>query len=483
MVKPSSSLKRVFSLYLAQILNLLLGWIITKLNISYLTVSEFGQFNFFITVINSTFIFFTFGTFEATSRLLAITDEKRTGQQILSASLLFVLLIYTVFSICFYFFNPVIESYFSVNIFLLVEMFFPLAGGYLLYDYWQKILRGKGKIYALSWFLVLPRMVYLLSLLMLAYLEKFTLQFSTLFNLISMLLVFIIYLGRERLDFRQISQSVTHPFQEVRSFGFQMYWAELIHEVLYQLDKLFIGFFLDAEKLAYYSLAFTLSLPLSLFSTALSTSLYRNFSRNERINRRVLLINLVWGLFSMLALILTGPWIVEHLFSLQYGPSSRVLVPLAIAFGISGQSKTFTFYLIAQGEGRQIKNISIALLLLSLILYISLVPSMGIMGAAVATLVAYGVLGLMTLAVTRRYLKFDLSLPFIAKSIAASAVMALCLWLIGPQSLGAVIGSIALGVVIYFGVLILIRGFSRYELEFFVDFVRRHALGLLGRGT
>jgi O-antigen/teichoic acid export membrane protein len=403
MVKPSSSLRRVFSLYLAQILNLLLGWIITKLNISYLTVSEFGQFNFFITVINSTFIFFTFGTFEATSRLLAITDEAKAGQQILSASLLFVLLIYAVFSVCFYFFNPVIESFFSVNIFLLVEMLFPLVGAYLLYDYWQKILRGKGKIYALSWFLVLPRLVYLLSLLMLAYLDKFTLQYSTLCNLISMLLIFFIYLGREKLDFGHISQSVTHLFKEVRSFGFQMYWAELIHAVLYQLDKLFIGFFLDAEQLAYFSLAFTLSLPLSLFSTALSTSLYRNFSKSDRIDRRVLIINLFWVLLSMIALILAGPWLIEHLFSSQYGPSSRVLVPLAVAFGISGQSKTFTFYLIAQGEGKLIRNISIILLLLSLILYISFIPTLGIMGAAYARGIIFLVDLMLILLIYRRF--------------------------------------------------------------------------------
>ena len=389
MVKPSSSLKRVFSLYLAQILNLLLGWIITKLNISYLTVSEFGQFNFFITVINSTFIFFTFGTFEATSRLLAITDEKKSAQQILSASLLFVLLIYAVFSVCFYFFNPVIESFFSVNIFLLVEMFFPLAGAYLLYDYWQKILRGTGKIYALSWFLVLPRLVYLLSLLMLAYLDKFTLQYSTLCNLISMLLIFFIYLGREKLDFGHIRQSVNHLFKEVRSFGFQMYWAELIHAVLYQLDKLFIGFFLDAERLAYFSLAFTLSLPLSLFSTALSTSLYRNFSKSDRIDRSVLIINLFWVLFSMLVLILAGPWLIEHLFSSQYGPSSRVLVPLAVAFGISGQSKTFTYYLIVKGEGKMIRNASVILLFISLTINMILIPIYGIMGAAVSRIITF----------------------------------------------------------------------------------------------
>ena len=47
-IQKDSKIKPAFVLYFAQILNLLLGWGITKLNISYLTVGEFGQFSFFI---------------------------------------------------------------------------------------------------------------------------------------------------------------------------------------------------------------------------------------------------------------------------------------------------------------------------------------------------------------------------------------------------------------------------------------------------
>ena len=101
-----------------------------------------------------------------------------------------------------------------------------------------------------------------------------------------------------------------------------------------------------------------------------------------------------------------------------------------------------------------------------------LIPRMGILGAAVATLVAYGVLGILTLMVTRRYLKFDLSLLFIAKSILASTVMTLCIWLINPESISMVIVSILAGIIIYFGMIMLIKGLSRQEMKFFATFIR-----------
>jgi len=109
---------------------------------------------------------------------------------------------------------------------------------------------------------------------------------------------------------------------------------------------------------------------------------------------------------------------------------------------------------------------------LNVIINLVIIPRMGIIGAAIATFVAYGVLGMLTLAVTRRYLKFNLSLPFIAKSVFASAVMTLCIWLLKPESIAIVIISIVAGIIIYFGMLLVVKGLSKAELAFFTAFIR-----------
>jgi hypothetical protein len=51
--------------------------------------------------------------------------------------------------------------------------------------------------------------------------------------------------------------------------------------------------------------------------------------------------------------------------------------------------------------------------------------------------------------------------------------MALCIWLINPRSLLMVSLSIVAGTIVYFGILILIRGFSKSELAFFITFIRK----------
>ncbi|MFC1992263.1 flippase [Chloroflexota bacterium] len=109
---------------------------------------------------------------------------------------------------------------------------------------------------------------------------------------------------------------------------------------------------------------------------------------------------------------------------------------------------------------------------LNIVLNIILIPRMGILGAAIATIIAYGVLSMLTLMITRRYLKFNIGMPFILKSTFSSAIMLLCIWLINPESIVSLIISIFAGVIIYFGILLLLGGLSREEITFFKKFLK-----------
>ncbi len=383
--------RSTFFLYGAQIASLLLGWGVARLNVTYLSVDEYGQFNFFITIVNVSFIFFTLGLFEASSRLLAVSEKPTDSRRMISASLLSTLIAYVIFTLFLLFANPHFHLFFAVDISVLMNLFFPLAGIYLLYDFWQKILRGTGKIFQLSWFLVLPRVLYFLFLVLLVYFQQFGLSQSVLFNLVSFAVIFLLYLVWEPLDFSNIRESLTRLLREVRRYGLHMYGAELIQALLFHLDKLLIAYFLDAEQLAYYSLAFTITMPLTLFSNSLSTAHYRRFTREMVIDRKILLLNLLWVIISLVLLVFFGSWIVEFLFSEKYSYSTPVLIPLALAFGISGQSKIFSYYLAARGEGKIIRNISIAILAVNMAGYLILIPWMGIMGAAYCRIITFGV--------------------------------------------------------------------------------------------
>lgn len=112
--------------------------------------------------------------------------------------------------------------------------------------------------------------------------------------------------------------------------------------------------------------------------------------------------------------------------------------------------------------------------ILNITLNLILIPRIGMVGAAIATFISYGVLALLTLFVTRRWLKYNLNLPFISKSIASSCIMAVAVWLISPATIPAVTGSISLGILIYFGVLFALKGLSKQEIIFFTNLIREN---------
>jgi len=343
------SIRLTISLYLAQIVNLVFGWLIAKLNTSYLSVSEYGQFSFFITVINILYVFFTFGIFESSSRSIAVSNSPQKYRQLLAATIGMALISYLFFTIIFWFSHFFIDSLFEVKVGFLIKVFFPLAGVYLFSNMWQMVLRGAGKIHQLVIFLITPRMLYLISLFFLSFTGNYSLK----------------------------------------GFGIHLYWSEIIKVFLYHTDKIFISFFIDAEQLAYYALAYTITFPISFFSTAHSTILYKKFTTSRKISRSTLTINFFWIILSVLIMLLFKKWIILNLFSEKYLQSLNVFSFLAIAFGIAGLSRIFNFFLTAQGAGNAIRNISVSVLLVHLGLNIVLIPRLGIQGAAISILVTY----------------------------------------------------------------------------------------------
>jgi len=105
-----------------------------------------------------------------------------------------------------------------------------------------------------------------------------------------------------------------------------------------------------------------------------------------------------------------------------------------------------------------------------------LIPRVGILGAAVGTLVAYGALGVLTILVSFRYLRFDIGIFFITKSILASAMMLPFIKLLDPSSVAEVMISTIFGGIIYFVVLFLLRGFNKAELVLVKDILLSYKL-------
>ncbi|MCJ7515973.1 MAG: polysaccharide biosynthesis C-terminal domain-containing protein [Dehalococcoidia bacterium] len=103
---------------------------------------------------------------------------------------------------------------------------------------------------------------------------------------------------------------------------------------------------------------------------------------------------------------------------------------------------------------------------------IVLVPLIGILGAAVSTLVAFILRFIIFTIVSFKQLSFDVDWQFIGKAVLSSFIMGAVIWKMNPSGAISIVISILIGAAIYFAALTLLRGFSKQEYDFLKGVLR-----------
>ena len=271
-------------------------------------------------------------------------------------------------------------------------------------------------------------------------------------------------------------------------WGIPLIPNDLILWIINTSDRYMVSYFLGAASTGIYNAAYNIGQYASFALTPLGVVLYPNVVKTyhegrQDETRRYLKYStkylLMVAIPSAFALSVLAKPLLILLTSDEFISASSV-VPF-VAFGVI----LYCFYLIGFYIINTVNKTPIIIRILAaaaglnIILNLILIPRMNLIGAALATLLSYGLMGVLTLILTRRYLKFDLNPVFIAKSVFASLVMLAFLLIAKPQSALMVLVSIILGILIYFGILIIVRGLDREELVFFFNIAKN----ILKRGN
>lgn len=308
------------------------------------------------------------------------------------------------------------------------------------------------------------------------------------FLLIRLLLfVFTLAIIISEIGFSIPDFSLVWPYM---ALGLPLVSSNFFSWVLSSSDRYFIGFFLGASQVGIYSAAYGISTVISMLVSPLYTILFPTTSRLwEEKRLSDLRTHFSYTLKYSLMLIVPAFFGVSVLSSQvlvlmttqEFASVSYMVVPVvALAtifyFSVHGiYSLVFTLvkktYLVAviMGFGGVV-NIA---------LNIILIPWLGIMGAALATLASFVFVGTASFVLSQQYFKFPIDVGFVLKSIVASAAMAAVLWAWHPMGVLRIFVSIPVGACIYFFILFLLGGFKTKELEFFRGFIDAAASKLL----
>jgi len=384
----SKTAKQAGTLYGSRILAMFLGLIITPIITRALEPEEYGLLAFILAIICFTSLFFEFGFFSAGARLLAVSKDKKRDQELIGSLTLITIGISLSFFLFLFIFSFFIDTIFHTtvgNILRIISIFaaiFPFQ--YML----QQICMGANEIKKMASVNIIPKLWYLAGILIIVGFFKLNVLLALVLNLSGIIIAVGLIIYSLRPKFKNLKTNFVIIYKETKEYGIHMYFGRVSAVSTYQLDKIFVSYFVNNLWVGFYNLATVLITPIALLSQTISTSLFKDFANRDKIPRKVILLNFIWLASCVVGLILLGEFIVTILFSDKYLPVVPLILPLALAGFFQGMYQPYNMFLGAHRKGKWLRNAAFTIAGVNIIGNIILIPFFGAMGAAYASLIS-----------------------------------------------------------------------------------------------
>lgn len=266
--------------------------------------------------------------------------------------------------------------------------------------------------------------------------------------------------------------SVLRPYL---AFGLPLVPSVIFEWLIASSDRYMIGFFMGAAPVGIYSAAYGIGtmagVTVYIIVYVLGPTIFKSFDEGKvdevksylAYSLKYFLLFAIPSVFGLsilakplLCTLTTPEFISPGIFIIPLVASSMIFEGMRAIYGegvmLSKHTRIFAIASLVAG----LTNIG---------LNIVFIPRFGVIGAAIATLISYIMVGFIMYYNSRKYIRFQAGWDFIIKSILASVVMTLAIWAFSPVGAVRIVLSIVIGAVVYFAMLFLLRGFKREELR------------------
>ena len=401
----SKTAKQTFTLYFAQLIGIPLGIITSMIKTRVLGPENYGILAFYGTVTGFTLLFFRFGFSSSAGLLVAHEDDENEMRRIIGATVIIFLLIGTSYSLFIFGFSFFVDNLFHTNVgYILKWVAIPLIVAPFTFMI-GSITQGANKIGTLSFFRITGEVLSVLGLLTLFAFSKLNVVSLIILGLGISIVCKLFIIGSLKPSFDELKLNLNKLWSKNKKYGIHLYFGQIADLSTYQLDGIFISYFVNTTQLGFYGLANTVTSPMVMLSRALSISLFRDFAHLNRIPKKVIYFNFLWLASCAVGIILIGKYIVVLLFSARFLPVASLVIPLAFAAFFQGAYQPYNMFLGAIGRGKWMRNMSFIMSMVNLGGNIILVPLWGAMGACIASVLGNSSFYLSCIFYYKRHIK------------------------------------------------------------------------------
>lgn len=239
-------------------------------------------------------------------------------------------------------------------------------------------------------------------------------------------------------------------------------------------DRYFITHLLNLNQTGIYSASYALGGLVGFFYQPITFVLFPTVSRLWEQNKLQGVRNYLeysTKLFLALAIpataglyILSQP-LLRLLTTPDYAVGGSIVLLVALGTIFQGIYQINVYIVLLVKQTRWLPLMIAVAATINAGLNLVLIPRVGIMGAAISTIVSYFVLAAIVTVWARRTINYKTDIKFLAKVIAAALLMTLCLSFIKINGISGIMMAVVVGVIVFALGLFLFRSFSRRDIE------------------
>lgn len=400
--KTHKLIKQVAILLASNVLLIVLGFGIKKIQTHQLGVISYGEYAFFISLISFISLFFRFGFFVSLQNLLAQNQNKIREKKLLAIGFVIALINGLALSICIWLFSNFVNDIFNTDIGKSMQLFAPLTIVFPFYYLFNSYGTGTNKLRINALYNVLPKALFFLLLLL--FLDKLNLDVIIFFNLISTLIIILLFYLKIKPNFSNFKYYCNILWLKNNRYGLHYYKGAIANQTTYKLDEIFISYFKNTKLLGFYSLALLVTSPMILMSQAINQSMFKRYSELKKIPNNIFIFNTLWLIACVLFFYQFGDFIVNILFGEEFKSVSKYTFYISFALFFHGLSTPYSF-LAAKSKGKEIRNVAWAEASINITGNLVLIPLIGVEGAIITSILAKITNYILFRIYYRRYLK------------------------------------------------------------------------------
>ena len=263
----------------------------------------------------------------------------------------------------------------------------------------------------------------------------------------------------------------THGVVDCTRFSIGAMGNQIAGSLLYKVDRVLVGFFLGASAVGIYSAAYSVAQLIKLFYQPISISFFPEFSKLwtdeqygdiQHYMRAGIRYAAMIGIPAVAGFAIVGEDVLNLLSTPEVAEAGHsVLILIGAGLLLRGIGVFYSQLFYAMGTSRVPFMVTGITVVLNVTLNVLLIPILGINGAALTTIVSFGVAAFIMGYLWQRHLPVRPEIGPIGRVLIASGVMMLAFAFVElPWPV-----IVAVAPIVYFGTFIAIGGLNAREVQ------------------